>query len=148
MQGLRKPPYPWKQLSSTNEIGYWNRRINYLSRMWEQEAISHCERETLEDSELRKLKSRSRATNPTVWVGKEGASEELVRQVENQLRSRELVKLKLQRSALAKSGTLKVAQEIAASTSSTLVDVIGHTFTLYKKDKPPKTIKKRPNVNR
>jgi RNA-binding protein len=114
--------------------------------MWEQEAISHCERETLKESRLRKLKSRSRATNPTVWIGKEGASEDLVRQVENQLRTRELVKLKLQRSALAKFGTFKVAEEMAASTGSTLVDVIGHTFTLYRKDEPTRTIRKRPTV--
>jgi RNA-binding protein len=115
--------------------------------MWEQEAISHCERETLENSRLRKLKTRSRATKPTVWIGKEGASEDLVRQVENQLRTRELVKLKLQRSTLAKFETFEVAEEIAASTGSTLVDVIGHTFTLYKKDKPTRTIRKRPNVD-
>ena len=146
MQGLRKHPHPWKQLSSTNQIGYGNRRINYLSRMWEQEAISHCERETLENSRLRKLKSRSRVTNPTVWIGKEGVSEDLVRQVENQLRTRELVKLKLQRSALAKFATFKVAEEIAASTGSTLIDVIGHTFTLYKKDEATRT-RKRPNAD-
>jgi RNA-binding protein len=114
--------------------------------MWKQEAISHCERETLENSRLRKLKIRSRATQPTIWIGKEGASEDLVRQVENQLRTRELVKLKLQRSALAKSETFKVAEDIAASTGSTLVDVIGHTFTLYKKDDSTKTIRKQSNV--
>jgi len=114
--------------------------------MWEQEAISYCERETLENSRLRKLKSRSRATNPTVWIGKEGVSEDLVRQVENQLRTRELVKLKLQRSALGKFETFKVAEEIAASTGSILVDVIGHTFTLYKKDEPTRT-RKRSNVD-
>jgi RNA-binding protein YhbY len=57
----------------------------------------------------------------------------LVKHVRDQLRSRELVKLKLQKSALEKSATVRLAQNIAASTGSTLVDVMGHTFTLYKK---------------
>jgi RNA-binding protein len=101
--------------------------------MWKEEAISYCEGTTFEKIKLKKLQSRARATDPTIWVGKEGATENLIKQVENQLRARELVKLKLQKSALAKSETIKVAEGITASTSSILVDVIGHTFTLYKK---------------
>lgn len=111
--------------------------------MWEEEAIPNSEGETLEKSRLRRLRSKSRATSPTIWVGKEGASKDLVNQVENQLRTRELVKLKLQRSALANSETIKVAEEIAASTGSTLIDVIGHTFSLYKKSRPTKPTRVR-----
>ena len=111
--------------------------------MWEEEAISHGEREALEKSRLQRLRSRSRETDPTIWIGKEGPSEDLLSQVKNQLRTRELVKLKLQRSALAKSETIKVAEEIAASTGSTLIDVIGHTFSLYKKDKVTKPTRVR-----
>ena len=65
--------------------------------------------------------------------------------MENQLRTRELIKLKLQKSALAKSETVKVAEEIADSTGSTLVDVIGHTFTLYKKHEFTKSMRERSN---
>lgn len=82
---------------------------------------------------MKKLKSISKTTEPTIWIGKEGTSEHLVEQVENQLRARELVKLRLQKSALAKSETLEVAKELATSTGSTVIDAIGHTFTLYKK---------------
>jgi len=52
--------------------------------------------------------------------------------VQKQLDARELVKLKLQKSALT-SETEKVAKEISDATESVLVDVMGHTFTLYKK---------------
>ena len=68
----------------------------------------------------------------------------MVEHVHNQLRARELVKLKLQRSALAKSETIRLAEEIAASTGSTLVDVMGHTFTLYKKRESTKTMREHP----
>ena len=52
--------------------------------------------------------------------------------MQKQLDARELVKLKLQKSALT-SETEKVAREISDATESVLVDVMGHTFTLYKK---------------
>ena len=59
----------------------------------------------------------------------------------DQLESRELVKLKLQRSVLERSETVRLAEDIASSTGSTLVDVIGHTFTLYKKRESTKTMR-------
>jgi RNA-binding protein YhbY len=53
--------------------------------------------------------------------------------VQSQLKARELVKLKLQKSALTNSETEGIANEISTATDSTLIDVMGHTFTLYKK---------------
>jgi len=94
---------------------------------------------------LRRLQTRSRVTEPTIWIGKEGASKQLVGQVRDQLQSRELVKLKLQRSALERSETVRLAEDIASSTGSTLVDVIGHTFTLYKKRESTKTMRVHSN---
>jgi putative YhbY family RNA-binding protein len=71
--------------------------------------------------------------DPTIWIGKDGASTSLLRQVENQLKTRELVKVKIQKSALGEIGTADFAGKAAASTASTLVEVMGHTFTLYKR---------------
>jgi RNA-binding protein len=85
------------------------------------------------EKKLRGLRSKSRRTEVTIWIGKEGVSEALVSQVENQLKSRELVKVKVQRSALQEVRADAFAKEVAASTGSTLVEIMGHTFTLYKK---------------
>ncbi len=101
--------------------------------MWNQEKISHSEGKTFEKKRLRRLQSRSRKTDPTIWVGKEGTSEKLLKHVENQLKSRTLVKVKVQKSALAETETARLAEIVAASTGSTLVEVMGHTFTLYKR---------------
>ena len=79
--------------------------------------------------------------DPTIWIGKEGASEALMKQVENQLKSRELVKLKIQRAALSEAGTTDLAERVAASTGSTLVEVMGHTFTVYKRKEVQKVAK-------
>jgi len=62
-----------------------------------------------------------------------------VTHVENQLKARELVKLKVQKAALTDTDTLTLAEKVSKSTTSTLVDVMGHTFTLYKKREATKT---------
>ena len=50
-----------------------------------------------------------------------------------QLKARELVKLKLHKSALTETAAGAVAEKVAALTNSTLVEVLGHTFTLYRR---------------
>ena len=107
--------------------------------MWSKEEIPNSEGTPFEKKKLRGLKSRSRRTEATVWIGKEGASGALVSQVQNQLKSRELVKVKIQRSALREDETSDFAAKVAASTDSTLIEVIGHTFTVFKKRANPIT---------
>jgi len=86
---------------------------------------------------LRGLQSRSRETEATIWIGKERASEALVSQVQSQLKTRELVKVKVHKSALQEVDAEDLAKNVATSTGSTLVEVMGHTFTLYKKRENP-----------
>jgi RNA-binding protein len=112
-------------------------------RLWDKEAVSDSEGTTFEKKRLRRLQSRSRATDATVWIGKEGLSEELLKHVSNQLKARELVKLKVQKSALAETETTQMAEKVAKSTSSTVIDVMGHTFTLYKRREAGRTASAR-----
>lgn len=56
-----------------------------------------------------------------------------MKQVSNQLKARELVKVKIQKSALTEAETGSVAEKVAASTDSTLIEIMGHTFTLFKR---------------
>ncbi len=62
-----------------------------------------------------------------------------MKHVAGQLKVRELVKVKVHKSALAETETANVAEKVAASTGSTLVEVMGHRFTLYKGKKQPFT---------
>lgn len=61
----------------------------------------------------------------------------------NQLKARELVKVKVQKSALAETETTDLAEKVASSTDSTLVEVMGHTFSLYKRPEPAGAARKR-----
>jgi RNA-binding protein len=76
---------------------------------------------------------------PTIWIGKEGPSQKLIQHVQKQLDARELVKLKLQKSALTNSETENIAERISKATESVLIDVMGHTFTVYKKKRTAET---------
>ena len=106
-----------------------------------KEEIPDSEGTPFEKNRLRRLQSRSRKMDPTIWIGKEGASEALMKQVANQLKSRELVKVKIQKSALSETATADFAGKVVASTGSTLVEVMGHTFTIYKRKEVRKVAK-------
>lgn len=83
----------------------------------------------------RRIKRELSAERPTVWVGKEGAAPRIVNEVSRQLEKREMVKIKILKSALKSEEAKNVASKIAEQTSSTLVDVRGHTFILYRRRK-------------
>jgi putative YhbY family RNA-binding protein len=104
-----------------------------MPKLWSKEAISEREGTTFQKKQLRRLQAQSRRTDPTIWIGKQGPSEKLTKQVVTQLKTRELVKLKMLKSALSDTEAVAVAEKVAASTGSTLVEVIGHTFALYKR---------------
>lgn len=66
----------------------------------------------------------------------------MLSQVKNQLKSRELIKVKVQRTVLRETETGDLAERVAASTGATLVEVMGHTFALYKKRENPSSERK------
>jgi RNA-binding protein len=72
---------------------------------------------------------------PTVCVGKNGTSQELLKEIEKQLKKEETVKVRILKSALAHDEAKQIASKIAEQTEAFLVEVRGHTFMLYKPDK-------------
>jgi len=86
----------------------------------------------------RRVKNELSAEKPTIWVGKEGASSQILNEISRQLEKREMVKVKVLKSALKEEKTVKIASKIAEQTESSLVDVRGHTIMLYKPRKKRK----------
>jgi RNA-binding protein len=70
---------------------------------------------------------------PTVWIGKEGSTPQIVKEISRQLDQREMVKAKLLQTALKDMSAKEVATRIAKETESILVEVRGHTFILYRR---------------
>jgi RNA-binding protein len=81
----------------------------------------------------RRIKQELSAEKPTVWVGKEGATPQILNEISRQLDKKEIVKAKIQRSALKDEEAKSVASKIAQQTCSSLIEVRGHTFLLYKR---------------
>ncbi|MEM3550683.1 MAG: YhbY family RNA-binding protein [Candidatus Bathyarchaeia archaeon] len=80
----------------------------------------------------RRIKGRMCEEKPTVWIGKGHVSKEIVEEIEKQLDKREVVKVKVLRTALNEGEVKEIASNVSAQTESTLVEVRGHTFVLYK----------------
>lgn len=78
------------------------------------------------------LKRRASSIEPTVRVGKKGITEAQVKEILKQLEARRTVKVKVLKSALVSETVEEIAQRISSETGSRVIQIIGHTFTLYK----------------
>lgn len=66
---------------------------------------------------------------PVVFVGREGLSDSLLHSIQDALKTRELIKIKLgQNCAVAKK---EAAQQLAERSGASLVQLIGKTILLY-----------------
>ena len=82
-----------------------------------------------------RIKRALGAERPTVHVGKEGATAQIINEVAKQLDTREMIKAKILRTALKDKEAKDIATKIANQTDSLLIEVRGHTFLLYKRKK-------------
>ena len=80
--------------------------------------------------------------NPTIWVGKDGLTPQLIGEIEKQLQKNKMVKVRILPAALQGDNTAQsIAAKAAEHTGAALVEVRGHVFILFRKRKavePPK----------
>jgi len=81
------------------------------------------------------IKCKLAQGKPTACVGKSGVSEDLLEEIEKQLKRQEMVKVRILKTALVHENAKQIAMRISQQTEATLVEVRGHTFLLYKPDK-------------
>jgi RNA-binding protein len=81
----------------------------------------------------RRIKRALSAERPTVHIGKEGATTQIIDEVAKQLDTREMIKAKILKTALKDEEAKTIATKIAEQTESQLIEVRGHTFLLYKR---------------
>ena len=79
-----------------------------------------------------RLKSIAASTETILQIGKGGVGDQLVKQVDDALTARELVKLRALETAPEEPGEL--AQALAEATGSQVVQVIGRRLVLYRKN--------------
>jgi RNA-binding protein len=87
---------------------------------------------TITPGKKRYVKRALGEERPTVWVGKGGATPELLKEITKQLDKKKMVKVKILKTALNEAQTKQTATQIAQQTEAFLVEIRGHTFMLYK----------------
>ena len=88
------------------------------------------------------MRSEAHHLSPTVHVGQHGLTPSVISSLDDALRTRELVKVKLGNKDDAKPKD--VAAALALATNSAVIQVIGHTATLFREN--PEMDKKRSDV--
>lgn len=72
---------------------------------------------------------------PTIWVGKDGLTLEVSGEMEKQLTKNKMVKVRILPTALQTETANAIACKAAKQSGSSLVEVRGHVFILYRRHK-------------
>ncbi len=81
------------------------------------------------------LRGLGHGLRPFVMIGKQHLSEDVVKATHEALGTHELIKVRIQEGCLTDRKT--VATELASETGSAVVQIIGHTFLLYRSAEEP-----------
>lgn len=84
------------------------------------------------------LRSLAHELDPSVFLGKAGLTENIIKEMQVNLEARELVKVKIQEGC--NLDPKEVANQIAEAVGAEFVQAIGRKFTLYKESKDNKQI--------
>jgi RNA-binding protein len=80
----------------------------------------------------RRIKRELSEKKPTIRIGKNQVSKEILKEIEKQLEQKEMIKIKILQSALQDNKAKEIASRIVEETEATLVEIRGHTLILYK----------------
>ncbi|MHC1692161.1 MAG: ribosome assembly RNA-binding protein YhbY [Sphaerochaetaceae bacterium] len=80
------------------------------------------------------LRKRAHELKPVVMVGKNGNDERIVKALNEALHAHELVKIRFQDF---EEDRREIAEELATSTQSEVVTIIGHVATLFRQNRLP-----------
>jgi len=78
------------------------------------------------------LKLKSRNLEPVMRIGKNGITESVYSEVDKLLKKRKLIKIKILNNSPIEDKKEAIA-DIVSKSNSTLVSIMGNTFTLYRK---------------
>tara|TARA_B100001996_G_C18649013_1_gene588631 strand:- start:1354 stop:1638 length:285 start_codon:yes stop_codon:yes gene_type:complete len=80
----------------------------------------------------RALHKTAHHLDPTVWVGKNGITENVIKEIICTLEDHELIKIKMLHSD--KKNFEKNSEKIYVSTNAEVINSIGNVLTIYKKN--------------
>jgi len=90
----------------------------------------------LTGKQKRYLRSQGSLMKPTVSIGKEGLTEQVISECNRQITAAELVKVRVQKNYFGE--VKEVAAELVHATNSQLVGLTGRNFLIYLENKEKK----------
>ena len=87
---------------------------------------------TIDSIQKKILRQTAHHLNPTVWVGKNGITENVIKKIIYALEEHELIKIKMLHSD--KGNFRNNVKKICTGTDAELINSIGNILTLYKKN--------------
>ena len=86
---------------------------------------------------LRRIKHEVQQESASVCIGKNGLTESVLKEIDNQLKRKKVLKVRVHRAALESSNMdrKEVAKYVASKLGAKLLEVRGRTFVLYR-EKP------------
>ena len=75
--------------------------------------------------DIQKLKAQATEIDATIWVGKNGLTDSVVRELKDQLKSKRLVKVKILKNAVEEISRNRIARELEEHSGAKLLDIRG-----------------------
>ena len=75
--------------------------------------------------DIQKLKAQATEIDATIWVGKNGLTDSVVRELKDQLKSKRLVKVKILKNAVEEIPRNRIARELEEHSGAKLLDIRG-----------------------
>jgi putative YhbY family RNA-binding protein len=82
-----------------------------------------------------RIKKEFSTEKPTIWIGKNGITEEFIGELSKQFEKSEVVKIKILKSHLNTHSAVGIAERVTKQTDSILIEIRGHGFILFRKRK-------------
>ena len=79
------------------------------------------------------LRSKAKALEPILRIGKNGLAENVIKELNSLLKEKNLIKIKLLKSSLDNKNKKELIKEIAGKTDSELIEAVGNIAVLYRK---------------
>ncbi|SHN10337.1 ribosome assembly RNA-binding protein YhbY [Gracilibacillus kekensis] len=92
----------------------------------------------LTGKQKRFLRAQAHHLNPIFQVGKDGVNDNMIKQINEALEKRELIKVSILQNCMEEKDD--VAEALAEGTDAYIVQIIGNTIVLYKESEENKQI--------
>ena len=83
---------------------------------------------------MKNLRKRLNTSKPSVRIGKAG-TDNVIEEVKRQLEDNSLIKIRVLKAARSERSTGEIAKEVADATNSEIIQIVGNSFGLLRRDR-------------